>query len=130
MSDQEQTSDASLIHLTDLVVALIILAGTIALYIVADDFEEPPALFSQNVSPDLFPKLLLWVVGLLALILPFEHRFVPGGRKRLDGGRTESVSLRTYITGAMLVAAGGELVHPQVVERLGERAMAESESHR
>ena len=91
------------VHLTDAVVAAILLVFTVWLYVVADGFEQPADLFSQNVSPDLFPKLLLWVIGLLTITLPFEHQFLSGGRARLDSDRKIPIHLRSYLTAALLV---------------------------
>ena len=92
-----------ILHLTDTVVAAILLAGVAYFYWLSDNFEEVPDLFAQNLSPDVFPKLLLYCIGGLALTLPFEHLFVPGGRDRLDGGRKDRVKARTYIVGGMVI---------------------------
>ncbi len=90
-----------LVHPTDLVVALVLFAGGVFLWVTANNFDEVPALFAQNLSPALFPKLLLACVMGLAVILPFEHLFLQGGRERLDDGRKRPVQRRTYLIGAM-----------------------------
>lgn len=92
-----------ILHLTDVVVAAILLAGSAYCWRLADNFEQVPDLFAQNLAPDVFPKLLLACIAGLSLTLPFEHLFLAGGRERLDGGRKENVKARTYIVGGMVV---------------------------
>ncbi|MGI9421478.1 MAG: tripartite tricarboxylate transporter TctB family protein, partial [Geminicoccaceae bacterium] len=43
------------------------------LYYVTTSFPEPPLFLGENVLPAEFPRLLLWIIGILALTLPFEH---------------------------------------------------------
>lgn len=93
-----------IVHPTDLVICLILVGGAAALWIVSDNFEEVPDLFSQNLQPDLFPKLLLGCIVALSLTLPFEHLFLPGGRERLDGGRKSPIRLRTVLIGLLTAA--------------------------
>ena len=92
-----------IVHPTDAVVAAILVGGGVWLWTVANNFEEVPDLFSQNMPPELFPKLLLACIIGLSLILPFEHLFVPGGKERLDGGRKEPVRARGYIVMAVIL---------------------------
>ncbi len=95
-------------HPTDLVVGGVLVAGAVWLWTVADGFEEVPDLFAQNLPPELFPKLLLACIIGLALVLPFEHLFLKGGRDRLDAARKAPVRPRTYYVGltlAVLLAA-------------------------
>ena len=55
----DQQYQTRLIHRTDLWVALIILAVTLALFYATTQFEEVSVMLSQNLGPELFPQLLL-----------------------------------------------------------------------
>lgn len=92
-----------LVHRTDAVVSTILICGAVVLWMTANTFEEVPALFSQNLQPDLFPKLLLACIIGLSAILPFEHLLLSGGRERLDGARTSPIKKRAYVVAAMII---------------------------
>ena len=94
---------ASWVHGPDLVLALVILAGCGILYYVTATFEEVAPLFADNIGPSWFPRLMLWSIALLALVLPFEHLFVVGGRKRLDEDRTDRVKPIALATAGLLL---------------------------
>lgn len=90
-------------HRTDLAVALVVLAGCGAAYYATTLFDEVSALFAQNIGPEWFPRLTIWAIAALALALPFEHRFVSGGRRRLDEERTDRVRGITFLTAGLLL---------------------------
>jgi putative tricarboxylic transport membrane protein len=92
-----------LIHYIDLIVAAIILALCAWLYYLTTTFEEVADLFAQDIPPEFFPRLLLWFIMPLALLLPIEHRFFKNGRSRLDQGRIQPIRLITWQTIALLV---------------------------
>ncbi|HSA91247.1 MAG TPA: tripartite tricarboxylate transporter TctB family protein [Burkholderiales bacterium] len=99
-------------HRTDLAAALLILAGCGAVYYATTTFDEVSPLFADNIGPAWFPRLMLWSIAVLALALPFEHRFVAGGRRRLDEERSDRVKRITFLTAVLLfivVAAIGLL---------------------
>ena len=96
-------SPSPLIHLTDTWVMAVLLAGCGLGYYVTTTFEEVSLLFQDNIPPAWFPRLLIWSIALLALVLPFEHLFVPGGRKRLDDDRDDRVKRITLLTAGLLV---------------------------
>lgn len=98
----ESGDKTPLFHTPDTVLAAIILAAAAALYYITTTFEDVPALLSQNIGPELFPQLVLIVIILLTLGLPIEHRFVRGGRARLDDGRLESVKAPTWLTAGLM----------------------------
>ena len=91
-----------LVHKTDLVVALIILAACAYLYYLTTQFEVVIDAFAQDIQPSFFPRLLLFLIGLLALVLPFESRLMGNG-KRLDKGRQQAVPPMSYLTMGLLV---------------------------
>lgn len=101
-STEDEGDHGSLVHPTDTVLAAIILAVMAALWYATTRFEEVSPLFAQNVGPAFFPRLLLTVIIALTLVLPFEHRLLEGGRKRLDKGRSHRIEPLTYLTAALL----------------------------
>jgi hypothetical protein len=58
----------------DQIVALVILAGCAAVYGLTLTFEEVPAALTQGMGPAAFPRLLLAVMAVLALVLAFAAR--------------------------------------------------------
>lgn len=100
--ERKSISKFSLVHRTDLVLAAIILAGCGALYYVTTTFEEVSFLLAQNVPPEFFPRLLIWMIVLLALALPFEHNFLKQGRQGLDKARRHRVEPKAFATAGLL----------------------------
>lgn len=102
--DADGDGEASgLIHRTDLIVALVILAAAAALFYATTRFEEVSPLLSQNLGPELFPQLLLVVIIALSLTIPIEHLFLDGGAARLDKDRKDAVKPLTWLTIGLLV---------------------------
>ena len=95
---------SSLIHPTDLRLALFILAVCAYLYWVTTEFEQVADIFAQDVGPEFFPRLLLWTIVLLSLALPFEHLFLKEKRKGLDKNRKSRIEPMTFVTAGMLIA--------------------------
>ena len=103
--DEERGGNTSspLVHRTDLMLAVIILTVCGALYYATTFFEEVPAVLSQNITPEMFPRLLIWTIVFLTLLIPFEHKFAEKG-KSLDDDRKRKIRPMAYITGALLCA--------------------------
>jgi putative tricarboxylic transport membrane protein len=93
-----------LIHPVDLFVAVLIVVVCGALYYVTTTFEEVSDLFAQDIPPEFFPRLLLWFIVPLALVLPVEHLFYRSEPGRLDKGRRSHIRAITYATIALLIA--------------------------
>ena len=66
----------SLVHPTDLRLTLIILAGCAGLYYATTTFEHVSNIFAQDIPPEFFPRLLIWTIVVLALLMPFEHLYL------------------------------------------------------
>jgi len=94
-----------MINRTDLAVSLVLLAVCGVLYYVTSTFEEVSPLFAQDVPPERFPRMLLWIIGGLALVLPFEQALRGSTGKVLDKARSEPIHRVAYITAAFLVLA-------------------------
>jgi len=90
---------------TDLAVSLVLLAACGALYYVTSTFEEVAPLFAQDVPPERFPRMLLWIIGGLALVLPFEKALRGNRGAVLDKARSEPIHPVAYMTAGFLVIA-------------------------
>jgi putative tricarboxylic transport membrane protein len=101
-AEEAPEARGGLIHYVDVIVAAIILALCGWLYYRTTTFEEVADLFAQDIPPEFFPRLLLWFIMPLALLLPIEHRFFKNGRRRLDKGRSQPIRLITWLTIALL----------------------------
>lgn len=99
-------SRAPLVHKPDAALAAVIIVIAAGLFYLTTGFEQVPDLLSQNVGPEKFPRLVLTAFVLLALGLPIEHRFVRGGRERLDSDRRRPIGTRTWLTAGLLVLIG------------------------
>ncbi len=100
--------NSPLIHRTDLWLALVILAGCAALYYATTRFEEVSALMAQNIPPEYFPRLLIWTIVVLTVLLPFEHLFLRTRKKYW----LIPVLLMMALFGALLVFAQGSAIAP------------------
>lgn len=96
-------SVSRLVHGTDLKLAIAIWVICGVLYYITTTFDEVPPLLAQNIGPEWFPRLLIWTIVILTIVLPFEHRFLAGGRARLDSDRTERIPTMAIITAGLLV---------------------------
>lgn len=92
-----------LLHRTDLAVSLIILAGCAALYYVTTTFEEVSNLLAQNIPPEFFPRLVLFLIAILAAALPFEHILHARRGENIDSDRSKRIRPMPYLTAALLV---------------------------
>lgn len=97
-------SGAPLFHRTDLGLALIILAVCAGLYFATTRFETVAPLFAQDVPPEFFPRLLIWIIVVLALLLPFEHLLLAKRRTNLDDDRSDRIRPNTVVTAGLLCA--------------------------
>ncbi len=93
------------VHHTDLALSLAILALVGAGFYLSTTFEEISPLFADSIPPEFFPRLLLWVIGVLALLLPFEHAFrSKRGDSGLEEDRRDRVRPIAYVTFAAALA--------------------------
>ncbi|MDH5537328.1 MAG: tripartite tricarboxylate transporter TctB family protein [Betaproteobacteria bacterium] len=94
-----------MLNRTDLAVTAILLAICGWLYYLTTSFDAVSPLFAQDMPPERFPRMLLWVIGGLALGLPFEQRLRGAKGKVLDKARATPARPIVYVTTAFLVAA-------------------------
>ncbi len=100
---RKATSAPSLIHWTDFRLAVMIYVICAVLYYVTSTFEEVSPLLTQNIPPEWFPRLLIWTIVALTLILPFEHRFLEHGAAELDKGRSDRIKPMAMVTVCLLL---------------------------
>jgi len=93
---------SDLVHGVDLAVAAVLLAFAGWIYFETTRFEEVAALFSQDVPPEFLPRLLIWTIVALSLLLPFEHLLKPGGRAHFHDARSRPIAMMAYKTAALL----------------------------
>ena len=94
----------SLIDRTDLGLSIFILIGCGFLYWVTTGFEEVADLFAQDVPPEFFPRLLIWTIVVLALLMPFEHLFLKKKGTSLKKEREKRIKPMAFVTAALLCA--------------------------
>jgi putative tricarboxylic transport membrane protein len=93
-----------LVHTTDLVVALIILAICGYLYYVTTTFDEVSSMLAQNIPPEFFPQTVLIIIAILTLGVPFEHLLHTRRGENIDSERSDRVTRMPYFTGGLLIA--------------------------
>ncbi len=101
--DRDHLSSPTLLHGRDVKLTLVIIGICAVLYFITTTFEAVSPLLTQNIAPEWFPRLLLWVIVLMSLILPFEHRFVSGGKKSLDRDREQRIPNKVIVTAGLLI---------------------------
>lgn len=104
-----QTGRRRWIHPVDLALSAGILALVAFFAYVSTTFEEVSPLFDGGITPEFFPRLILWVIAVLAVLMPFEHawRVARTGASGLEEDRRTRVKPIAYITmAAALVIVG------------------------
>jgi putative tricarboxylic transport membrane protein len=96
------TRASDLVHGVDLAVAVVLLAVAGWVYYETTKFEEVSALFAQDVPPEFLPRLLIWTIVALSLLLPFEHLLKPGGRAHFADARSRPIASMAYKSAALL----------------------------
>ena len=102
-SEDQDARPSGLIDPIDaaLAAALIVLCG--GLYYVTAGFPEPPLFLGDNVLPAEFPRLLLWIIAILALTLPFEHLLERKRHPLIRKSRSAPIGRTTWATIGLLL---------------------------
>ncbi|AEA81298.1 hypothetical protein SAR11G3_00823 [Candidatus Pelagibacter sp. IMCC9063] len=98
------TLGAGLIHKVDLIVASIIIIGGGFMYYEATLFPAAPNILGDTLNADVFPKMLIVLMIILASIIPFEISFMPEKIAKIDKGRSVSLEPITWKTIVLLIA--------------------------
>lgn len=101
---------SSLVHGRDLKLTIFILIICGVIYYITTTFESVSSLLAQNLPPEWFPRLLIWAIALLSLILPFEHNFLAQGKKGLDEDRAHRIPLKAILTALLLTLVVASVV--------------------
>lgn len=92
------------INLGDLAITAILLTGCFYLYYETTKFEEVSDVLGQNILPEQFPRILLYIIGGLSLLLPFEKNLQPERWKKIDRAREDGISTKTWVTILFILA--------------------------
>ena len=98
------TLGAGLIHKVDLIVASIIIICGGFMYYEATLFPAAPNILGDTLNADVFPKMLIVLMIILASIIPFEISFMPEKIAKIDKGRSVSLEPITWKTIVLLIA--------------------------
>ena len=99
---KQRPSLRSYIHIPDSRIAAIILLLCGVVYYLTTLFESVPDILAQNVPAEWFPRLLIWTIFVLTLILPFEHLFLRGGLEQIDKERKARIEPMSIFTAGLL----------------------------
>jgi putative tricarboxylic transport membrane protein len=94
---------ADFLDVTDLAIAAVLLTLCAWVYYLTTTFEEVAPLFAQGVPPEFLPRLLVWTIALLSVLLPFEHMIKPGGRAHFHKARSKRIGRMAYLTIGLLM---------------------------
>ena len=94
---------SGLIDPVDAVLAAVLIVLCAGLYYVTAGFPEPPLFLGENVLPAEFPRLLLWIIGILALALPFEHLLEKKRHPLIRKSRAAPIGRTTWATIGLLL---------------------------
>ena len=97
-------SKGNLFNITDTIIATLLVAMLVFLWLETEKFEEVSDLFARNIPPQMFPQILLIIIGLMVCIIPFEHLFLSKSGKDIDADRKKKIKPITYGSMAMLIA--------------------------
>ena len=98
------TLGAGLIHKVDLIVASVIIIGGAFMYYEATLFPAAPNILGDTLNADIFPKMLIVLMIILASIIPFEIKFMPEKIAKIDKDRSISLEPITWKTIVLLIA--------------------------
>ena len=87
---------SSLLHRTDLIL-------TLALFAFCGFTWYATTLFQDNIQPAFFPRIMVWTILLLSILLPFEHRAIARRGDDIDAERSSRIQPMAYITFGVLV---------------------------
>ncbi len=105
--NQDQDGPKGLLDGVDTALALVLIALCGFFYWVSGDFPVPGLFLGDNVLPEQFPRLLLVSIGILALLLPFEHRLELLRWPLIRKSRSAPIGKGTFVTmGCLLLLLG------------------------
>ena len=94
---------SNLVDRVDAVLALVLIFACGLLYYETAGFDRPALFLGDNVLPEDFPRMLLWIIGGLALALPFEHLLERKRHPLIREARSAQIGFTTWATIGLLV---------------------------
>ncbi len=88
----------------DAILALALIFICLLLYIETGRFDEPPPFLGENLLPEHFPRMLLWTIAGLALLLPIEHLIERVRHPQIRKSRASRTPQITWATMALMIA--------------------------
>lgn len=102
-NDVDEAGPSGLIDRVDALLALVLILISGFLYYQTTGFDKPAQFLGDNVLPEEFPRLLLWIVCILALTLPFEHLLERKRHPLIRKARRAPIGFTTWATIVLLV---------------------------
>lgn len=96
-------SGSGLIDRIDAVLAVVLILISGFLYGQTAGFDKPALFLGDNVLPEEFPRMLLWIIGGLALLLPFEHLLERKRHPLIRKARSAPIGSTTWATIVLLI---------------------------
>jgi len=97
-------STFGLIDGIDAALALVLILLCWFLYDQTNGFDKPALFLGDNVLPEEFPRMLFWIIGGLALLLPFEHLLEQKRHPLIRKARSAPIGITTWATIPLLIA--------------------------
>lgn len=103
----QKAGQTKLLDGVDAILAGVLIAICGFFYWVSSNFPVPGLFLGDNVLPEQFPRLLLAAIGVLALLLPLEHRLELDRWPLIRKSRSAPIGGATFVTmGFLLVLVG------------------------
>lgn len=96
-------SASGLVDWVDAALALVLILVCGFLYYQTNSFDKPALFLGDNVLPEEFPRMLFWIIGGLALTLPFEHLLERKRHPLIRKSRSRPIGFTTWATIALLI---------------------------
>ena len=84
--------------LPDTLLAVFLIASCGYFIYLSSQFPDPPNFLGDNVLPGHFPRLMLYTIGILSLLVPFEHKFSPDRWPSIQKARSAPIGWDTGVT--------------------------------
>ncbi|MGH1481030.1 MAG: tripartite tricarboxylate transporter TctB family protein [Geminicoccales bacterium] len=104
---EEAGPSDGLVDWIDAALALVLILVCGFLYYQTYGFDKPALFLGDNVLPEEFPRMLFWIIGGLALTLPFEHLLERKRHPLIRKSRSRPIGFTTWATIVLLIVILG-----------------------
>jgi hypothetical protein len=101
---EDGEAPSSVIHRGDVLVTAVILAVCGFLYWQTTIFAAPPSMLGDYMLPQDFPRLLIFGIALLSLLLPFEQGLLAKKDESTEDETEPPLQQIAYVTSAFMIA--------------------------